>query len=211
MFDVEHNLEKDIKTVNEAIDQHKTKTSASFVDLGRRVSNNDRYIYQNECDIADVNIKLNDLEQYTRRNSIRIHGMREQGRGRYRENTLRLVSNFFYNELELEPDVEIAHRVGVKSTDPDKPRTIIVKFVRRSDKLAVMLRRKSLKGSGLSISDDLTLRNVRLIKEVRDNERIESVWSWDGKVYARGQNGYKFLLHPGIDIDAELDKINQGD
>ena len=33
---------------------------------------------------------------------------------------------------------------------------------------------------------------------------------WDGKAYARGINGHKLLLHPGINIDAELDKLNIG-
>lgn len=74
-----------------------------------------------------------------------------------------------------------------------------------------MLRRKQLQGTGISISDDLTTRNVRLIKEVRDQERIEAVWSWDGKVFAKGVNGHKFLLRPNTNIDSELDKATKGE
>ena len=70
-----------------------------------------------------------------------------------------------------------------------------------------MLRCKSLKGRGISISDDLTVKNVNLINEVRDNERIEAAWSWDGKVYAKSKNGHKLKLYPGIKGDDELDKI----
>ena len=133
--------------------------------------------------------------------------MREQGRGRNGQNTHNLVADFFYYELGLEPDIEVAHRIGGKSRDPNKPRTIILKFVRRSDKLDVMLRRKSLKGRGISISDDLTVKNVNLINEVRDHERIEAAWSWDGKEYAKSKNGHKLKLYPGIKVDNELDKI----
>ena len=79
----------------------------------------------------------------------------------------------------------------------------------KSDKLAVMLRSKMLKGSKVSISDDLTSRNVNLTKEVRDHNCNEAVWSWDGKVYAKGVNGHKFLLLPNTDI--ELEKGNKGD
>lgn len=158
-----------------------------------------------------MELKCNELEQYTRRNSIRIHGMPERSWGRRRENTLELVSDFLYNKLELETDIEVAHRVGVKGQNSNNPRSIIVKFVRRSDKLKVMLRRKGLKGSGVSISDDLTTRNVNLIKEVREYERIEAVWSWDGKVYAKGVNGHKFLLRPNTDVEIELEKGNKGD
>ena len=64
-----------------------------------------------------------------------------------------------------------------------------------------MLRRKLLKGSKVSISFDLTSRKFNLIKEARDHNRIEVVWSWDGKVYAKGVNGHKFLLRTTTDID----------
>ena len=127
------------------------------------------------------------------------------------ENTSELVSDLLYNKLELETDIEVAHRVGVKGRNPKNPRSIITKFLRRSDKRAVMLRRKLLKGSKVSISDILTSRNVNLIKEARDHNRIEALWSWDGKVYAKGVNGHKFLLLPNTDIDIELEKGNKGD
>ena len=207
VFDVEQAIDNDLKKVNEAFEQHKSSTARSLRDCDTRIFNNERYTYQNECDIEDLRFQLNNLEQYTRRNSVRIHGMREQGRGRNGENTHNLVADFLYYELGLEPDIKVAHRIGAKSSDPNKPRTIIVKFVRRSDKLDVMLRRKSLKGRGISISDDLTVKNVNLINEVRDNERIEAAWSWDGKVYAKSKNGHKLKLYPGIKVDDELDKI----
>ena len=79
----------------------------------------------------------------------------------------------------------------------------------KSDKLAVMLRSKMLKGSKVSISDDLTSKNVNITKEVRDHNCNEAVWSCDGKVYAKGVNGHKFLLLPNTDI--ELEKGNKGD
>ena len=107
-----------------------------------------------------MELKCNDLEQYTRRNSIRIHGMPERGFGRRRENTFQVVSDCLYRDLGLhvETDIEVAHRVGVKDQNPNGPRSIIVKFVRRSDKLEVMLHCKQLKGTGISIADYLTTR-----------------------------------------------------
>ena len=51
--------------------------------------------------------------------------------------------------------------------------------------LAVMLNRQLLKGSGVSISDDPTSRNVKCINEVRKNVRIESAWAWGSKLYAK--------------------------
>ncbi|MEW8546875.1 MAG: hypothetical protein AB2693_25450 [Candidatus Thiodiazotropha sp.] len=205
VFDVEQTVENNVRILHD----HKAETDDSVSQCEQRIRNNERSIFENELYISDMELKVNDLEQYTRRNSIRIHGMQEQ-RIRGRENTLQLVSNFLYDKFELEPDIEIAHRVGGLSRNSTQPRSIIVKFMRRSDKMEIMLRRKHLKGSGISISDDLTIKNVRLIKQARTNERIEAAWSWDGKVYARGINGHRLLLHPGINIDAELDKLNRG-
>ena len=112
--------------------------------------------------------------------------MPEKSLGASPENTLELVSDLLYNKLELETDIEVAHRAGVKGRNPKNPRSIIVRFLRRSDKRAVMLRRKLLKGSKVSISDDLTSRNVNLNKEARDHNRIEAVWSWEVKSTQKG-------------------------
>lgn len=207
VFDTEQKIDNEIKKATESLKSHKTETSKKLTDHEQRIYANERGVSENENYVYNMELNVNDLEQYTRRNSIRIHGMPEFRR----ENIFQRVSDYFYNELgEVQPDIEVAHRVGIKGQNPSVPRSIIVKFVRRSDKLEVMLRRKQLKGTGVSISDDLTTRNVRLIKEARDNERLESVWSWDGKVYAKGLNGHKFLLRPDTDVDSELNIANKG-
>ena len=170
VFDTEQKLEHEIKQVHESLKSQKTNIDKQLDDHERRIFANERNVYDNENYIYNMEQKLNDLEQYTRRNSIRIHGMPE----RNGENIFQRVPDYFYNELgEIQPDIEVVHRVGVKGQIPNVPRSIIVKFVRRSDKLEVMLRRKQLKGTGISISDDLTARNVRLIKESRDHERLD--------------------------------------
>lgn len=102
-------------------------------DHKQRIYTNERGIFENEHYIYDIELKCNDLEQYTRRNSIRIHGMPERDFGSRRENTFHVVSDCLYNDLGLKPDIEVAHRVGVKGQNPNSHRSIIVKFVRRSD------------------------------------------------------------------------------
>ena len=152
----------------------------------------ERTSIRNDLYITSLENKVNDLEQYTRKNSIRIHGLKEAVSGH--ENTYDLVCDYINSNLKLDTDIEVAHRVGPKIRGP-KPRSIIVKFLQRSDKLAVMLNRKMLKGSGVSISDDLTSRNVKCINEVRENPRIESAWAWESKLYAKGINGHKFCIY----------------
>ena len=76
MFDVEKKVDTDIKKVQDSIRSHKTETNKIINDY-------ETSIYGNEKDIFskgnDIELKCNDLEQYTWRNSIPIHGMLEKG------------------------------------------------------------------------------------------------------------------------------------
>ena len=51
--------------------------------------------------------------------------------------------------------VDIAHRVGRRSADRKKPRPIVVQFLSRKGKLIVLQHAQNLKGSRLSISEQL--------------------------------------------------------
>ena len=214
IFDIETAFDNKTKALDSTVDSFKKESNQNLKALERRqneldqkMKDTERLSIQNEFYIGSLENKVNDLEQYTRKNSIRIHGLKESVSGH--ENTYDLVCDYISNNLKIETDIEVAHRVGPKSRGA-KPRSIIVKFLRRSDKLAVMLNRKLLKGSGVSFSDDLTSRNVKCINEVRENPRIESAWAWGSKLYAKGTNGHKFPIYPGIDIDSELDRHNKG-
>ena len=114
-------------------------------EIDQKLRDTERTSIRNDLYITSLENKVNDLEQYTRKNSIRIHGLKEAVSGH--ENTYDLVCDYINSNLKLDTDIEVAHRVGPKIRGP-KPRSIIVKFLRRSDKLAVMLNRKMLKGSG---------------------------------------------------------------
>ena len=114
-------------------------------EIDQKLRDTERTSIRNDLYITSLENKVNDLEQYTRKNSIRIHGLKEAVSGH--ENTYDLVCDYINSNLKLDTDIEVAHRVGPKIRGP-KPRSIIVKFLQRSDKLAVMLNRKMLKGSG---------------------------------------------------------------
>ena len=89
--------------------------------------------------------QLNDLEQYTRRNSIRIFGIREQSN----EDTDQIVVDLANEKLGFQltkRDIDHSHRVQQK--DPRKPKPIIVKLCSYKDKTSFMRNKKKLKGSG---------------------------------------------------------------
>ena len=99
--------------------------------------------------------KVNNLEQYTRRNSIRVHGIPEESD---KENCEDIVLNFFKEQMNMDiplADIDRTHRVG--KVTPEKritrqsgktlPRAIIVKFVSYRTRRLVFSKKKDLKGS----------------------------------------------------------------
>lgn len=94
-------------------------------------------------EIQQISEKTDANEQYSRRNSVRISGMRESEG----ENTDKLVLALCNNGMKLSPplemcDIDRSHRVGKKS---DKARPLLVKFVSYKRKSQLMKMRGALK------------------------------------------------------------------
>ena len=74
------------------------------------------------------------------------------------------------NELDISEEDTIEfqriHRIGRLNPSQDKPRPIIARFLRYSDRELVMSRAKKLKGKGLGISADLPKDIVKRRKEL---------------------------------------------
>lgn len=120
------------------------------------------------------------MEQYGRRWSIRVYGLEESPQ----ENCKQLVVNTINERLKVNlsiNDIEVAHRAG-KFTQ-GKPRSIIARFLNRETRQVILKNRRLLKGSRISISEDLTSQNVKLLNRVSNSDKVEKVWSTNGKIY----------------------------
>ena len=79
--------------------------------------------------VQDLEKKMERQEQYSRRNCILIHGLKEE----IDESTDDRVLKLFREELNedvLLADLDRTHRIGKKSDSSSKPRPFIVKFAR---------------------------------------------------------------------------------
>ena len=144
--------------------------------------------YLNER-MKSLNFKSDQLEQYSRVNSVRVFNIKHQRD----EDTSELALKCFKDigvELNREA-IDVSHRVkgGTNRGDPD---SIIVKLTRREDKISVMRNKKRLKDStdhkAVYIEEDLTQmrrKMVHLLKITGEPQRNRRVWSIDGKVCAR--------------------------
>ena len=131
----------------------------------------------------------NELEQYGRKNNLLFRGLASVEN----ESSEVTICNFINNTLHLKDsngqiimvnqnDIDTAHPLPAKDGSPP---LMIARFTRRSLKMAVIRHRKVLKGKSVSISDDLTHKNSILLKTLRENENIDDVWTWEGKLIAR--------------------------
>jgi len=137
-------------------------------------------------------LQLQELQQYSRRNNLRIYGVPETQKDVV-ENTDQALCNIFKEKLgvEIKPrEICRSHRVGKhrNNTNDDTtscartPRPIIVKFVSYNAWSRVFREKKQLKGTGITIREDLTLHNVRLLAQAREKYGSRSVWTMDGRI-----------------------------
>ena len=163
--------------------------------------------------------KVTEQNAYSRRNNIKLFGIRERGRQGRAESvfdTLRVVLDFLNNRLQVrvsEHDICICHRLG--EFEEGRHRTIIVKFVRRLTRIAVLQQRHLLKRSGIVIAEDLSPETNRLFFELRDAVGARNVWTRDGKIFVNTPEGYKSVTRSNmaevIDIVLNADRSGHRD
>ena len=135
---------------------------------------------------------LNDLEQYGRRNNVRISGLTFDNKYENSQQTAKGIATILNNQMGLNIssyDIDIAHRLG--KYEEHKIRNVIVKFVQRQLKVTVMKNTKKLKGTPISINEDLTSINLEVLASLRlkGKDTIEKSWSYEGKLYAKMKTG----------------------
>ena len=107
---------------------------------------------------------IDEMEQYSQSNSVIIHhlGCSENNE----ENCMSLICNYSKDHhITLTPnDIDACHRVGKK--EPGRVRPIIVKFVRRDDRRALLSTRRIQREarSRIFINEDLTPRRAMAAK-----------------------------------------------
>lgn len=132
--------------------------------------------------INTANYMSDSVEQYTRRENIRIHDVEEKDNEKDsdvmkeiidRANYALSKSQYYSDTRVEESDIQRAHRVGEKkvqapgSNTPPKPRKIICRFKSWALRQKVIKSKKALKGSpkfnGSFITEDLTQYKAKLL------------------------------------------------
>ena len=158
----------------------------------------DKQILDLTTKVQDLEDKADDLEQYSRRNSLRISGIPEREGEDVLQEMLRVVNSTLLPPLTVE-EIDRVHRVGPKL--PDKSQQILIKLAMYRTRHRVFTASRGIKftqpAPGPSttltthpvfVNDDLTKTRSHLLYECRKakkNGKIKEAWSIDGNILIR--------------------------
>ncbi|KAL8610697.1 hypothetical protein ACOMHN_047266 [Nucella lapillus] len=165
---------------------------------------------QQTKEISDLKCGANDQEQYGRLWNLRVFGVQES-KGETTEDCVNKCVKSFSKKLGVpvsSSDVEIAHRTGrvTSGTGSSKPRPIIVRLFSRRQRGLILTARRKLKQTGVSVGEDLTQVNYRLLRQVSNHSATLTTWSSNGKIIMKLKNGKKVNVYTNTYIDKLFSK-----
>lgn len=210
-----------LNTLQESLDY----LYAQFDDIDVRVTNVDstvnsfHYGVQIQSltnELNQLKKSMNDLEQYSRRDCLEIHGVPATDK----ENTSEIVVNVAkLLNVDLKPDdISVSHRLGTRKSDSGKQQTpgIIVKLTRRELREKLYSARKHLRDKTtndigytriapqkLFINESLTSSNQKLFSSCLKAKReygYKFLWTNYGKILMRKDGS-----SPVVNIRNEID------
>ena len=85
-------------------------------------------------------------------------------------------------DIDIAPhDTERSDRIGQSREHGEKPRPIIVRFVRYKNRNKIFRNKK--KGKKVSITEGLTASRMEKLKEARELHGFRNVWTNDSKIF----------------------------
>ena len=162
-----------------------------------------------------------ELIQYNRRSNVKIYNLPENltsgGKGETAQETVLAVVKLCREELGCEineRDISTAHRLN--KTNNNKERSIIVKFVRRSDRNTVIRHRRALKGKQVVIADDLSPFFMKMLFDFKGVVGQSNVWSVEGQIFVKirgritrvGRDNREQLMQEALRWQAEGGDMN---
>lgn len=161
-------IKQDIKEIKQGLEKH-TETIEKLKSK----------INELEIENSEVKKKLFITQRKIKKNNIVVFGLADDEETDIKIQIKDLATNRLGIALE-EIDIDNIYRIGTKKGD--KPRAVIVEFVRNIKKQEIFKNVTKLKGSGISIANDLApeeieekkilLRHLKLAREKKYNATI---------------------------------------
>lgn len=177
-----------VNTLGQELDERFEKQIQRLEARNNNIIQNMKETMQARC--LSLHYENDRLEQYTRRETVRVTGLAEGDTETVNELETK-VFNLFKDAgaNDITPaDISTMHRVGSKN--PEKgPRPILVKFISRQKKKSLLTKKKNLKEKPqypkTYLQDDLTKLRSKLYYMAREMECVDKCWTIDGKIFAK--------------------------
>ena len=119
---------------------------------------------------------IDQLEAYSRRDSVRVFGLPIQENENYetiKQYVIDEVLSVVRPDIPWAPkDIVRTHRVGSENMDnPDQPRILLIKFLHWDHKMDLYKGREALREKDIHVGDDLTRRQRQTLKRFADSGR----------------------------------------
>ncbi len=183
-------------TVDEMQQQH-DELKSSHDELLDRVTEleADNKILRNS--VHDSQRMSNDTEQYSRKYSYRVTGMKQEASESPASAVVKLLKEKLHLPSIVPPDIAIAHPLPrPRHAAEDEPPPIYFRVANPHLRESILKNRKQLKGTGIAIRDDLTRLNAQLLNRVNPNkcDMVESSWFHNGKILFKPR-GHNITVH----------------
>ena len=159
-----------------------------------------------DLEIKRLNNRVDELEQYTRRDDVIINGLTIKPRSFARvtashpveteENApsqelesveSQVLSYLNSNDIELSPsEISVCHPIASK--DKNKPPSIVIRFVSRKTKERLLKSAKKLKGTSVFTNEHLTNKNAHIARDARalvKQNKLKGTWTRNGTVFVK--------------------------
>ena len=152
-------------------------------------------LQERDSRIHDLEVKLtekqDDLEQYGRRMCLRVFGVPEE-RNEDTDMIAIDVAKKINVDLSIQ-DIDRSHRIG-KINAGDRPRPVIIKFISYRKRSEVFRSKKLLKGSGITVREDLTKRRHSVLKMAITKFGLQNVWTVDGNIIVKDGDNKRRIM-----------------
>lgn len=203
-----HNaVQSAVKAVTDVMDQKIEQLAADNVILRKDNENLVKLCSNLENRVAKLEASNDALEQYSRRNSVRISGIPQ----REQEDTDKIVLDVARSmDVPLDiTDIDRSHRVG---SDKNRRRDILVKFMSYRARQSLLTERKKLRNTegmkDVFINEDLTSSRSKLLFDARRLVKakvLKSAYSADGRILVRDFADKRYLIQDETDLNKHGD------
>lgn len=201
----------EITELKSSFNKHSTEISSLKKSLNKALEDNDKLkksvdslkkkVEEQDRNINELYGQQDDLDQYTRKHTLEIHGIPENLYTATEDVVIKLGERL--NVPITNEDIDISHKLF---SGKNQPKGIIVKFLSHKKKAQLYRKRIELKNVKISdlfpdcstadvvqstrifINENLTQYRRGIMKKANKMRRdgmIQSVWSLDGKLYVK--------------------------